>query len=429
MKQTRRNFLKNSALAFAGHAPIIGGLSAMTTQAFAAALNDANDFNFVLFRVVGGMDSTLGIHPYLNSKTNLAESELFLDYNPATDVMPNIMGTQISLGPSAYALAPFARQMAVVRGIYMGASDIGHPAAIQHISSGRGSQSAPHMAAYIAAKLSDSSRFVVSNAAIQRGTVEAFPVILTQSLKKLGQPERFATASSLNLYQQPDLAVSRYLNLLKQKNKLIKFNEVLNAQPKSEEIQDESVALACLAAGLTRTVQIDMIDQTHDLDSHSGHSMHKSYQKMRWDRIAAFLQGLVNNQLLEKTLVMVVTEFNRSPGKNFNDGKDHNYTDNAVALFGRNVAGGKVIGDRKLYLSTPESPSVWAGSYINYKSGKVSELDALIKMQTTGSTVLPEHTNLIRPIDVWSTVTHSLSPELSKTFAAESLRIPGVFKA
>ncbi len=428
MTHTRRNFLKNAALLAAGHAPIIGGLSAMTSQAFAATLNDRSDFNFVLFRVIGGMDSTLGVHPWLDANSGLAEEDLFLDYNPTSEVLKNISGTQISLGPSAHALAPFVKNMSVIRGIYMGASDIGHPAAIQHISSGRPSESAPHMAAYIASKLSDSNRFVVTNTSIQRGTVEAFPVILTQSLKKMGNSPNFSTSSSLDLYQNQELAVNRYLNLLKQKSKMTKFSDVLNAQPKTDEILDESVALASLAAGLTRTVQIDLVDQAHDLDTHSSHANHKHFQKMRWDRIAAFLKGLSENQLLEKTLVMVVTEFNRSPGKNFNQGKDHNYTDNAVALFGRNIDGGKVVGDRKLYLRSQNTPSLWAGSFINYGTGETSNLDALVKMQRSGKTILPDNTDLIRPTDIWATVANSLNPEISKILGVESRQIPGVFK-
>ncbi|MBC7419112.1 MAG: DUF1501 domain-containing protein [Bdellovibrio sp.] len=429
MKNTRRDFLKKTALMAASAMPIVAGMSTITTRAFASTLTEANDFNFVFFRVQGGMDSGLGLHPWTGSFSQHAPEDLYLTYQDS-EVMRNISGTQISLGPSAHSLAPFVNNMAVVRGMYMGGNDLGHPFAIQHMSSGRASEIAPHMTAYFGSKLSDPSRFVVTNTAIQRGTVESFPVILTQALKKMGNINDFQTSSSLDLYQNSDLALNRYLNLLKQKDKMVKFSEILNNQKRSGgEIQDETVALASLAAGLARVVQIDLIDQTHDLDSHSSHVSHKGYQAMRWERIAAFLKGLTDNNLMQKTLVVVMTEFNRSPGRNFNDGTDHNYTDNAVALFGRNINGGKVIGDHKLYTRAQNfSDSIWAGSFLNYQTGAVADVGGVVKLQASETVNLPKDVDLIRPTDLWATVANSISPDIVKNLAPESRQIPGLFK-
>ncbi len=163
--------------------------------------------------------------------------------------------------------------------------------------------------------------------------------------------------------------------------------------------------------------------------SRGGHTEHLRFQKMRWERIAAFLKGLKENQLLEKTLVVVVTEFNRSPGRNSNAGKDHNYTDNTIALFGRNINGGKVIGNHKLYTRGQNMPlSIWAGSFINYQNGQVADLDAIVKMQTSKKVTLPEKYDLIRPTDLWATVANSLSPAIVKNLAPESRQIPGLFR-
>lgn len=428
MKQSRRKFLKDLGLLAAGQAPLMAGLASITTQALAASTQKDSDFNFVLFRVIGGMDSVLGIHPYLEQSA-YAEEDLFLDYNPHVEVMKNVGGTKISLGPSASSLAPFVDQMAVVRGIYMGASDVGHPSAIQYISSARPAESTPHLAAHIGSQLWDQSRFVMTNSALQRGTIAPFPVNLTQTLKKIKSVSDFATRSSLNLYRDPNLAVNRYLNLIEQKSKLKVFTDILSAQPSSTEIFDETVVLASLTAGLTRVAQIDLIDQAHDLDTHSSHTAHKGFQKMRWDRIANFLQGLKDHQLLEKTLVVVVTEFNRSPGKNFNQGKDHNYTDNAVALFGRNINGGETIGDRKLYVRKDLEPAFWAGSFINYKTGELAGLDTMEALGKMDQIRLPEHLDLIRPTDFWATVANSIAPDVIKFLATESKIVPGLFKS
>ncbi|CAN5688889.1 hypothetical protein BH10BDE1_BH10BDE1_01050 [soil metagenome] len=434
MSNSRRNFIKRAAQIAAGAhlhhiLPAAAGLSAMTSQAFAQAMKQETDFNFVLFRVIGGMDSTLGIHPWIEDSSRLSEDDLWLNYDPRVEVQKNILGTQISLGPSAAGLAPFAKKMAVVRGIYMGASDLGHPAAIQHISSGRTQESAPHWSAYIGQKYTTPGHFVVTNTAIQRGVVNSFPIILTQALKAMGDVAEFSTSSSLDLYQDQGLQVNRYLDLLKQKAKLLRFAEVMKSQTQgSGEPQDETIALASLAAGLSRVAQIDLIDQAKDLDTHGGHVMHREYQKLRWDRIAAFLKGLVDTNLMEKTLVVVVSEFNRSPGKNANEGKDHNYSDNAVALFGRGLNGGSLIGDRQLYVKSDKLPlSVWAGSFIDYKTGRVSEVNALRAMQNSKTVTLPKDVNLIRPADLWATVARSFGNDLNKIMPPDSHTIPGLF--
>lgn len=428
MKLSRRNFLKDLAFLASQRAPLFAGLSAITSHAIAASTQESSDFNFVLFRVIGGMDSVLGIHPWTDPSHGFQDYDLFLDYNPMTD-LTHVEGTKIILGPSAVNLAPFAQDMAVIRGMYMGASDVGHPAAIQYISSARPSETAPHLISHIGSKLTDASRFVMTNSALQRGSIPAFPVMLTQPLKKKNILGKKSSSSSLQLYGAPELAVNRYLNLLRQKNKTEIFNDVLQKESSTKEVLDETVLLASLASGLTRVAQIDLIDQTHDLDTHSSHTAHKGFQKMRWDRIANFLAGLKQYGLLEKTLVMVVTEFNRSPGKNFNQGKDHNYTDNAVALFGRNINGGQTIGDRKLYLTNDIDPSFWAGSFLNYRTGEIAPLDTIETLSQGDKIKLPEHTDLIRPTDVWATVANNLSPDIIKYLAPESKILPGLFRS
>ncbi len=430
MSYDRRKFLMQ--LGQASVANFAGGLLPITAWAAEAiAKTRDTDFNFVLFRVIGGMDSTLGLHPWTDQTTKFADEDLWLNYDLRYETLKNIEGTQISLGAAARSIAPFAKQMAIVRGIYMGASDLGHPAAIQHISSARTQDSAPHWSSYIAEKYVSNSGFVVTNSSMQRGYLNSFPVISAGSLKQMSSVEEFSTTSGLDLYTDKTLGVQRYISLLASKPQLSKFAEVVQAQKGAGELQDESIALASMVAGLSRVAQIDMDDLEHNLDTHAGHNAHREFQRMRWDRIAAFLKGLKDNGLFEKTLVVVVTEFNRSPGKNPNDGKDHNYTDNSVALFGRDVQGGSVIGDHKIYLRAPKRPlSLWAGKFINYKTGAIAEPDALNGTENGKKKIqLPADVDLIRPADLWTTIVKSLGPELNKSLPPDGKRIPGVFKA
>lgn len=422
MALTRRDLLK-----YLGYtAATLSSLEAM-----AQALM-TNDMNFVLIRVPGAMDSTLGLHPWIDADPKLDKKDLFLGYDLVKDVL-RVPNTSITLGPSAHAMQPFANRMAIVRGIYMGSNDLGHPFAIQHISSGRTQESAPHWSAYIGSQYSGNGKFVVTNSSIQRGVLNPFPIIPTQVLKQLGNNfEGGSLASSASIYKNSQLGINRYTELLKQTTKVAKFKETLAKFPnrKNELDTDQAVAVAALVSGLTQVVQLDLNFQNASLDTHGGHEQaHKTNQKLRWDLIAKFLKEIESNGLMDKTLVAVVTEFNRSPGFNDNDGKDHNYSDNAMALIGRNVNGGRVFGDRKLYVRSQNNPyALWAGSFIDFNTGATQELDSVKSQIKENVAHLPSHIDLVRPADVWSSVAASLGKEINKFAPQDGKIIQGLFK-
>lgn len=443
MKSSRREFLKQ--LGAAGTALPFMGLSPLTLAAqWARAASPAeNDFNFILFRVPGAMDSTLGLHPWTESLGDLSEQNLFLGYDPLTNPLQRIQGTQISLGPSAEPIAPFVRQMAVVRGVYMGANDLGHPMALRHMTAGRTQETSPHVAAYLGQKHSSIGAFVLTNSPLQRGIVAPFPLILTQTLKQLADPSFQPTSSSLGLYRDSSLASNRYLEIVSQKDKLEKFRTVFNStstpgssSSRRRSLDHEALALAGLASGLTRVVQLDL-DGTGTLDTHAAHAFqHPNSQKSRWTKIAKFLKGLQDQKILDKTLVMVATEFNRTPGLNASAGKDHNYTDNAVALFGRGLNGGSVFGDHTLFRQDKHRPyASWAGKFIDFGTadragtGQVVELDPRQVVDARGNVNAPAGVDLIRPADVWTSVVSSLDPELVRQLSSEGKVIPGLFRS
>lgn len=408
------------------------GLSAITLRAAALSAAAAKEpgFNFVLFRVIGGMDSTLGIHPWEDTRQSFDPKDLWLNYQVHRDVMQAAGGTKISLGPSAHALAPYAKYMNVVRGIYLGVSDVGHPAAIGHISSGYAQESAPHFASFIAERCTQLGTSVVSNSAIQTAANQSFPVTLTDEFRNMTDPDRFESESGLGLYQDKNLGVSRFNALQDRRMERRKFADVISKQPKEMNgtVKDETYALAALASGLTNVVQIDIDDQLTNLDTHSGQANHGAFQKMRWDRIAEFLKGLVEYDLMKTTLVVVVTEFNRSPGANANSGKDHNYTDNAIALFGRGVNGGQTVGDRSLYIRSDKNKySHWAGHYIDYRTGATTQLDST-SVLPNGDVRPPAHVDLIRPADLWATIATSLGSGIEKASPTDGKYIPLVFR-
>jgi len=451
-KTNRRQFISNTSASLAGLG-LFSTFSSVSLRALAAGLegreSSAQDLNVVVFRAIGGMDSTLGLHPWVGTQS-LSEKDLFLTYNPTRDVLNRVAGTNISLGLSAHCLAPFVNEMAIIRGVSMGASDIGHPAAIQYVTSARTSDTAPHMSAELAQKLTKAEQFFIANSSFQKSQKQNFSILLTESFKTLNIADLNGGESDdlFSLYKTKDLAVNRYINLLKQQNKLSVLSDVLaemkniklnatsdatyGSQNDSSEqsLYDEDIVLASLVAGLTRVAQIDLIDESRNLDTHANHYLHAGYQTYRWQRIARFLKALQNKNLLQKTLVVVLTEFNRSPGRNENAGKDHNYTDNTIALFGAGIKGGTVIGDHQLHVSSARNPySVWTGSFYDFNKQSVLPYSTFNAESNSDNAQLPEHISLIRPENVWATLLKQIDPRLISQFSVEPKTFKNLFKA
>jgi hypothetical protein len=419
MQINRRDLMKYLAGA-AG----IAQLSPMILGAQRALAGPAADpkLRFVMIRVDGAMDSTLGLHPVTTDVTGIHEKDLYLGYEPSS-INP-IRNTQITLGPSAENIAAFAESMAIVRGIHVGPNDLGHPFAVQHMLSGRAQESAPGWTSYIGNHYASPGTYVITNAALKRGTVQPFPTLLTSVLRSQLTGERDMRSSSLNLYKSKNLGLSRYLEFQSQTEKLKKFSEIIEESKKAntQSVPDEDMILASLYSGIGRVAQWDLDRDTGEsLDTHTNHKQqHGPAQTRRWVRIAKFLQDLQKYDLYQDTLVAVITEFNRTPGLNDNGGKDHNYSDNAAAFFGRGVQGGKVIGNRQLFKRGDGFPyAYWAGSYLDFRSG---ESVKLTRGQTPANGL-----ELIRPSDLWKSVATSLDEKLVHLAGEEALTIPGIF--
>lgn len=457
----RRDFLKNigglTCLSAFDHLapPCLSSLVLAAQSALASEQTDPSA-RFVLFRVHGAMDSTLGLHPHLGSIQGIDPQDLFLGYEGENQPLEKVDGTQISLGPSARAIAPFAKDMAIVRGIYVGPNDLGHPFAIQHMSSGRTQESAPHFSAYIGNHFANAGACVVTNAPLQKGHIASFPTLLTSVLREqLINMAYGKKSSTLSVYANSKENVTRFLDLQGQTEKLASFVEILGHQEgefvqqeydqqisrgvpsdmarsraKAKGLKDEDLAFASLYSGIARVVQIDLhTEGEQTLDTHVLHAKtHLAAQCTRWERIAKFLSNLRQHDLLKQTLVMVVSEFNRTPGLNESGGKDHNYSDNAVAVFGRGVNGGTVIGDRSLFKRGDEFPyAFWAGSFIDFNSGEIVPISKELWQSKGRATAIPQNVNLIRPGDLWASVIQSLDPKMTRLAPDSSLSIPRIF--
>ena len=428
MELSRRTFLQG--LAASGAYASLGGWASVA-RAMVSRHADPSA-RFVLIRVHGAMDSTLGLHPHLGSMRGLDPRDLFIadGWDPRRHALRFNSG-RLALGPAAAPLAPFANQLAVVRGIFMGPNDLGHPFAMQHASSGRTQESAPSWAAYLGRAFAAEGTSVITNAPLQRGTLQAFPMLLTSSLRaQAGQLAQEGQDPMLSLYQDPSLGANRLQEFFRDPQRISKFVDALRASPNPQAPSDFDVVASGLYAGLSRVAQIDLQPGQEGLtsiDTHSRHNEeHLPRQLQRWEMIARFLGRLKEMELLESTLVCVVTEFNRSPGLNSAAGKDHNYPDNAVALIGRGVRGGNTIGDRRLYRRSDGFPyAYWAGTHLHFGSRGRRGTGEVVRLRPRDR--LPEGVDLIRPGDVWKSVAASFDERLVEQAPDDSKIIPNLF--
>jgi uncharacterized protein (DUF1501 family) len=424
------------------------GASALMLAAHKALATPGADPNarFLLIRVNGAMDSTLGLHPVLFNTAGFHPKDLYTGYQGADQPQTRIAGTSISLGPAAAPVAKFAQNMAIIRGINMGPTDLGHPSAMQYISAGRAIEAAPGFVSYLGSALKDGSG-VVTNSLLQKGDLPKFRVLLTSELATILPLFLKSDADILSAYAKPPTGLKSYLQLLDNKTQVQKFLEIVEAngrlidqeiyqaalaagltedaahsQAQMDGPPDDVVAVASLAAGLARVGQIDIDGEDGGkLDTHSDHvSLHLQSQRNRWKRVAGVLELLQKLDLFGDTLVAVVTEFNRTPGLNNSNGKEHNYPDNAMALFGRGLCGGHVIGDRQLFTTAQGfDHSTWIGKYLDFASGQSVVLKRGDK--------IPKGVDLIRPPDMWASIISSLNPELLPQLPLGARSLPGLF--
>lgn len=434
MCMNRRDFLKKSILATAGsHAASGMGLAWITSFANQVLAAERNDINFVLIRVPGAMDNILGLSPWM-TPSSYDQHDLFLGYEPA-QLNFNLEGTQITLGPSAKSIEKFAKEMAIIRGIVVGSNDLGHPFAIQHMASGWEQESAPYWTANISAYRRASEKFLVTNSVVPFGATKPTSLLLTQTLQSENGFERSESLKGLDLIKKPSEAIKNFRRLMSDSERSRRYQEALAAFP---DRRSENFALAALYSGISNVAQIDIIENSQ-LDTHLQHfDVHPSSQAARWNRIAGFLDGLKKFGLLEKTLVLVTTEFTRTPGLNDNGGKDHNYNDNSVALFGYGINGGSAVGDRSLVTRSKDFADAYmVGKFVDFNPARraqpnrvfEADLSDQIKAAREGKEVtLPEGIGLIRPRDVWATVVAILDPKMGERLPKGSAALPGIVK-
>lgn len=122
----------------------------------------------------------------------------------------------------------------------------------------------------------------------------------------------------------------------------------LSLEPASvvAEYGDSPFGRGCLAARRLAEVGVRCVEVTLDgWDSHvNNHEVHRNLVKQLDPAFAALLRDLKRRELLDRTIVLCMGEFGRTPKINPFGGRDHWPTGFSLALAGGGLQGGQAIG-------------------------------------------------------------------------------------
>lgn len=379
----RRNFLQNSFLSPVATRLISGSglmplLSQIAHARTATPVDPSQAKYFVMIRMTGGWDITLGLEPKQHS-ANSDQNDMFIEYT--SDKILDAKG--VKLGPAASPLLPYAGEFSVVNGIITATSDNGHDANLEYLSSGNGEGKAPYLPVEIAmASQSGSLGMVFSGRA--KGGDRPVMVSSTSNVQSL--------VNSLNLAEFADyLGASTAQSdiyraqqaLLKDANRMDDLINRLRLLPSSGGgvSTSELDTLTLAATFLSGTAFQGQIDLSLNLDSHSQHEkQHLDEQTKGWNQVAKifdiFKKAPVGGgaSLFDRTLFVVISEFSRTPALNSAKGKDHNPLTNSLLLAGGLAKGGKVVGESHLITRSRSTTgtSIHAALPIDFTSGKIA---------------------------------------------------------
>ncbi len=365
----RRRFLQVSGALTLG--PLLPAAAVSFAQSTPAPLGRF----FLLIRVHGGMDVTLGLDPWRDPALPLP-TDMFVEYRPEDllEITPTM-----KLGPACAALKKHAGTFSVINGVFLSQVDNGHDASLAYASTGSTASQAATLPVEVARATREGDFGVLSNLSLQMGD----RTTATSSLDDLrALPARadlsgiletiFAAGGDSGYYS----AVKKVLESRASTQTLIKN---LLAFGKPEELTDAQVLASAFMSNISTSAQLDISQLP--LDTHANHAgAHLAQQTIAWNRVDEVISlfkatpyGTGGESLFDRTVVMVVSEFARTPALNGSGGKDHNPMTNSVLIGGYGVKGGLVVGASRLVKA---SESRTGESYhiaypIDYATGEV----------------------------------------------------------
>lgn len=357
---TRRTWLKSSLLA-CGAAALAGrGLSAAPP---------GPPRRLLLVFVSGGWDTTYAIDPKpglagVDSPAGAVQS--FGDLDILTDASRPAVGAFFDA---------WGDQCAVVRGISVGS--IAHPDCAHRILTGVTDGAAPDIAAIAAAQHAPglAAPYLIlgrtaysgpfGSLAARTGSANQIVTLLDPKLQLPAQGgpllplapsdvEEALIRAHVEASAERELAASagnqrvqEFLGALPRGDQLRELGEVTELELTRSFATQLGLVTEALARGVCHSAQVESDD---GWDTHTGNAAQGAKHQALFAGLHALMQSLASapgsasgSKLLDETVVVVASEFGRTPRLNASQGKDHWPVTSALVL-GAGVAGGRVIG-------------------------------------------------------------------------------------
>lgn len=388
----RRQFLQGlSKSAIAGSA-----LSSPLTALANTEIPSKEEQFFILVRLEGGWDTSLSLDPWLEEKRP-DPSDMFVEYRP-DEILTTSSG--IKLGPAAQPIVALRQNMSVVNGLFLSATDGGHFAALSYMSTGNGENLAPSLPIELEVASRSHAFGALSDTALYTADRQALSSSVADLKKRLSGEDPTEVLSKLYsadfLKEAPSPYLSSIFNMVSNQhiNKAFIKSVAEILQGESRDPSTTELVAASFLSGGSRFAQLDFFDR--GLDTHSNHPKeHLAEQKNMWQRVTDLVSLFEKvpfkksgESLMDRTTLLVVSEFSRTPALNGAKGKDHNPMSNSALFIGRNVPQGRVLGGTRL---VPKALTNRALSYhIAYPMDFVTGLPVK-KRSENGEILKPEH--------------------------------------
>lgn len=314
------------------------------------------DHFFVCVEITGAADVTLGLDPWA-LPTGADANDMFLEYTPDKILQAG----NLRFAPAAFALAPYANDIAVINGISM-RGDMIHESCRVYMNSGKSGNTAASVAIELAATAGIGPCGVLFNDR---------PYLMVNGQRSVteGSTEDLVNGITDNDFSQlPILPVSQpdedmtpleqaLFNVVSGKTIGAKLAPVLQAMTtKYGPLQPRHVMAAAFSCGASRQGRIDTnTDLTvPTLDTHSNHEgNHLKLQAKVWGDVADMFKVFKetpykNGKLFDCTTFLIISEFSRTP-QLVGTGKDHNPWTNSAVIAGKGVSGNKTVGGSRLF--------------------------------------------------------------------------------
>ncbi len=366
MKISRRHFIQSSTIA--------GLYYALPLQAQTnLGVVDQDQF-LVQILVPGGMDVSLSLDPYIHSKYNTDQNDIFIEYRP-----DQILGSSsLKFGPACETLLPFINECVVINGIVM-KRDVGHESLLNYIAAG--SFDSAHLALESGHHLGKTNLGVLSAGQTQMGgrKVTVTPIQNLKELDRSISDLSYLDPSNSNMFG-PHL--NQIENLLDFNKNLTLLNESIKKA--RSDLQTDNVEIPIIIGsfleGFSKSVilNLESVELDLELDTHSNHeATHLEAQTNAWNYIADIFQSFKQTEykqgsLFDRTTFVVMSEFSRTPFLNGARGKDHNVFTNSVLIAGGKVKGNKSIGESKVIArgQNPTGQAIHIGKAFDFDLGQ-----------------------------------------------------------